>query len=146
MTYEPLVQLLDLLGLEPNQKTWTFIGRALAEFAGRQSAYSESYFSALWNGSREIPGAPLAKSITLMNAWLQFQEAFMQTHKLQVLPGLWIRWGSQVGESSKMCSVDGCQNVFLSNHPNRTKCFTCSPPRGKEHLVKALQRLEEERD
>lgn len=50
-------------------------------------------------------------------------------HKLGLPPII----GSDTGyRPPQTCEVDGCYNVFVSNHPKRRKCFECSPYRGKE--------------
>lgn len=38
----------------------------------------------------------------------------------------------QMYNEVRVCSVDGCDVPFIPNSPLRTKCFKCSPYKGRE--------------
>jgi hypothetical protein len=120
--------LLDITGLRPSQKTWVFLGEALRDYLGRQNAYSPSYFSAAWNGSKDISGTPFETNMELLVDSLEARTMRKATYLLAVPAGLIVFPGSMVGESSRMCSEEGCSNFFIPNHPRRTRCYECSPP------------------
>ena len=105
-----LHELLTETGLSRSNRDLDWIGRHLAFAAERPRPYTHRYLLSVLNGTLDA-GEPL-------------KEAIRQTLAEEIN-------GSVQGIHPKVCAIDDCFNRFISNHPRRRKCYTCSPVRRK---------------
>jgi hypothetical protein len=108
-----LHELLTETGLSRSNRHLDKIGRYLAFAIGRSRPFTHRYLLSVLNGTLE-PGAPLVQAIRQVLAET-IDGSVQGIHLLK----------------PRICAEEDCINRFISNHPRRRKCYTCSPVRRK---------------
>jgi hypothetical protein len=106
MSHNSLVKTLD--GVRSEIKTYRGSGKTYAEIS---TLYDDVGKGNVWNVEHGVePKSPRVRSKFGLS--------------VKVTPAMYYE--------TKTCSVEGCDVPFIPNSPLRTKCFHCSPYKGKE--------------
>jgi len=122
--------LMRRLNLERTERGFKKLGEYLGTIAGRDP-YSVNYVRSIFTGSMKTPGKILIQSLTKAikaNNLVNPLVANSQTVEVLVPPEheIGTAW---IMADAIYCSNKGCLVFFVPNHPSRTKCPICSPPR-----------------
>ena len=122
--------LMRRLNLERTERGFKKLGEYLGTIAGRDP-YSVNYVRSIYTGSMKTPGKILIRSLAKAikaNNLVNPLVANSKTIEVLAPPEHEIRTAWIMADAI-YCSVDDCLVFFVPNHPSRTKCPICAPPR-----------------